>query len=199
LVIGLPIEFVAGSPGPALAISLLALSGVGKSFFDVTARIMLQRSVDDEVLVRVFGVQEGLNTAALAVGSVVAPVLVALMGDRLAFVVVGLVLPAVALLVVGRILSLDRHGSRATPADVELLRSTSIFSALGGLALERLAQRLVVVDVPAGTVVMREGEEGDRVYVIADGALDVSRDGRHLAELGPGSYVGEIALLRDVP
>ncbi len=44
-----------------------------------------------------------------------------------------------------------------------------------------------------------EGEPGDRFYLIADGSLDVSRAGMTLAKLGPGDFVGEIALLRNVP
>ena len=46
---------------------------------------------------------------------------------------------------------------------------------------------------------MRQGERGDRVYLVEGGALEVLRDGSHVADLGPGSVAGEIALLRDVP
>ena len=48
--VGLPIAFVAAIPSVAAALVLLAVSGVGKSFLDVTARTLLQRSVDDDVL-----------------------------------------------------------------------------------------------------------------------------------------------------
>ena len=46
---------------------------------------------------------------------------------------------------------------------------------------------------------MRQGEAGDRFYVVVDGELDVDADGQPASPLGPGSYFGEIALLRDVP
>jgi MFS family permease len=197
--IGVPIALVAFATGPAAAVALLGVAGIGKSFFDVASRTLLQRTVDDDVLARVFGVQEGLAMAALAVGSVAAPILVAALGVNATFLIAGLTLPVVALIVVGRIRRVDRDAAVADPADVALLRATPIFGPLGLIGLERVARNLTPIEVPSGGVVIREGEPGDRFYVIASGGVEVSRQGERIATLGPGDFVGEIALLRNVP
>jgi MFS family permease len=199
VVIGVPIALVAFTTGPVAAVALLGVAGIGKSFFDVASRTLLQRTVDDDVLARVFGVQEGLAMAALGVGSIAAPILVATVGVDATFVIAGLALPTVALLVLGRIRRVDREAALADPGDVALLRGTSIFGPLGLMSLERVARHLAPVEVPAGGVVIKEGDPGDRFYVIASGAVEVSRQGARIAKLGPGDFVGEIALLRNVP
>jgi CRP-like cAMP-binding protein len=55
------------------------------------------------------------------------------------------------------------------------------------------------MEVGSGKVLIRQGDVGDLFYVIVQGEAEVIRDGKHLRNLGPGAYVGEIALLRDVP
>lgn len=199
MVVGVPIAMVAFANGPAAAIVLLGVAGIGKSFFDVTSRTLLQRSVDDDVLARVFGVQEGLMMAALAIGSVLAPILVARAGVETAFILAGLTLPVIAALVFERIRAVDRGAALADPRDIELLRGTPIFGPLGPANLERLARNLVPIDVAEGDVVIREGDPGDRFYVIERGTMHVTRAGAELATLGSGDFFGEIALLRDVP
>jgi MFS family permease len=199
MVVGLPIALVAFANGPGAAIVLLGVAGIGKSFFDVTSRTLLQRSVDDDVLARVFGVQEGLAMGALAIGSVAAPILVEKVGVEAAFILAGLTLPVVAAIAFQRIRAVDRDAALADPRDIELLRGTSIFGPLGPANLERVARNLVPIELEEGDVVIREGEAGDRFYVIERGKVHVTRGRVDLATLGPGDFFGEIALLRDVP
>jgi CRP-like cAMP-binding protein len=87
----------------------------------------------------------------------------------------------------------------APVVEIALLRSLPLFAPLGAPQLEGLAHRLEESLVPAGTVVVREGDPGDRFYVVAEGELDVDRGGQPMRSLGRGEGFGEIALLRNVP
>jgi CRP-like cAMP-binding protein len=82
---------------------------------------------------------------------------------------------------------------------IALLRSLPLFAELPAPALEGLAGALTPVSVPAGTVLIRQGDPGDAYYAIAAGELDASQDGHFLRQCGRGEGVGEIALLRSIP
>ena len=74
-----------------------------------------------------------------------------------------------------------------------------MFAPLSLTVLEQLAASLVPVRHAAAETIIAEGEAGDRFYLVDEGRVDVAKDGRLVRTMGPGSYVGEIALLRDVP
>ena len=69
---------------------------------------------------------------------------------------------------------------------------------LGGYADRQLAQLAPLVDeaeLPAGTILMEEGRPGRQTFLIVDGQADVTLRGQYLNRLGPGDFVGEMALL----
>ena len=143
-----------------------------RSFFDVAARTLLQRAVREDVLARVFGLEEALQMGGLAVGSATAPFLVSRFGPQGAFVASGLSLAAVALGTWPRLRQVDAAGPRARSRARAAL-GHPVFAPLAQHVAERLSWDLVPVDVAAGTVVIREGDAGDRCSLVADGEVDV--------------------------
>ena len=199
VVFGVPIGLVAVAPSAVSAPVLFAVAGGGRSIGDVAGRTLLQRVSPDAFLSRVFGVLEGLTMLALAVGSVGAAMLITAFGVPPALVAIGAFLPLVVLLTSGRLLSIDRNAEAPDAGTLAIFRAIPFFAQLPAPAMERVLTNVRHRGVEAGEVVIHEGDAGDRFYVIADGQAEVTRGGRHVATLGPGSYAGEIALLRDVP
>ena len=195
---GLPLAALAVAPDRAGALALLATVGVGNALVDLGLFTLVARLAADRVLARVFGVLESVIALTVGLGAVLTPPLIAAGGVRTALVVVGCLGP---LLVAGawpRLRRLDR-GVVVRDDAIRLLRGVPMLAPLSLPSLERLAAGLEPVAVPAGTVVVAQGDAGDRFYVIEAGLATVTGDGHVVAELGPGQAFGEIALLRRAP
>lgn len=82
---------------------------------------------------------------------------------------------------------------------VDLLRGLPLFELCSRRDLRRIAALAVEQELDHGTELIREGEPAREFYVVVDGEVDVRRRGRRVARLGPGSFVGEIALLSRSP
>ena len=199
LVWGAAIATVGLVPSAFLAPLLVIVGSAGLAIVDICGRTMLQRSVRDEILARVFGLQEGLGMAGLAAGAVLVPILVGVFGLVGAVVAVGATLPVFVALRWPRLSDLER-GAGVPAREISLLRVGTIFRPLPAPALEAVARRAVWVDVSDGERLITQGDPGDRFYVLAAGSLRVERDGTRLRDVTePGEGVGEIAILRDVP
>ena len=181
-----------------LTATFLVVAGTGHARADVAGRILLQRVVPDRILARVFGVLEGAKEGGAAVGAALTPLLVAALGLRGGILAAGLLLPIAVILLTARIRAVDRS-VELLEQEVTLLQSLDLFAPLTSHTLEGIATRLTRVAATPGGVLMGEGDPGDRFYIVADGELELSRDGRAMAKLGPGSYFGEIALLTNHP
>jgi MFS family permease len=195
---GAPLIVLGLTQSTVLALMVFALLGVGNSLVDVAAFTLVQRAVPDEVLARVFGVIQMLWLASVGIGAVAAPVLISAVGVETALVITGIALPTLVLVLSPRLVRIDSAAEAPDEQTLRLLGATPIFAPLPGAALEHLASRLVPLRVDPGTVVVREGDAGDRFYIVVEGTLDVIQGEAHLTDLEAGGYFGEIALLRDV-
>lgn len=194
---GVPIAVVGLLPLPWLALVMLAAVGIGNTLEDVSGFTLLQRTVPDRFLARLFGVFESVISTAVALGSLVAPVLVAQLKIRGALVVTGAILPILVLVFWRSLREID--ATTAVPVrQLGLLRGINLFAPLPIVTLERLARRLVPMNFAAGTDIIRQSDTGDRFYMLAQGEVEALVDGRPAGRLTTGDFFGEIALLRDV-
>ena len=84
-------------------------------------------------------------------------------------------------------------------AKVELIKRVPLFADCSKSELRQIAETADEVDVPAGTMLTKEGASGKEFVVIVDGAAEVRRRGRKINELGSGDFLGEIALISGAP
>jgi MFS family permease len=198
LVFGGGLAALAALTSLAAALVVFVAMGIGSTLIDVAGITLMQRTAPPAAVGRVFGVLESLMLATLATGALVMPLLIAPLGPRAAFAVVGCLLPAAAIVTWRSLTAIDRTARIATEP-LELLRAIEIFAPLPATVLERLATLALELPASAGDTVVRQGDAGDRFYVIAAGTATVEIDGASTRTLAPGEFFGEIALLRDVP
>jgi len=185
------------SPTTGMVFAVIILMGIGNPLVDVNFATILQRITPDEVMGRVFGTVEGACIATMALGSLIMPFLIDWFGLGRGLGILGISVSLLVLPWVPRALRLDLD--LAVPAGVPLLQAIPMFSPLTAATIEALARKLTRFEVPAGSVVVREGQQSDRFFVIESGQVAVSHGETLIRHEGPGEFFGEIGLLRDVP
>jgi CRP/FNR family transcriptional regulator, cyclic AMP receptor protein len=86
-----------------------------------------------------------------------------------------------------------------TDEKLELLKRTPLLAGLGRKDIEEVGRLVDEVDVKAGHVLMREGDIGREFFVIIEGQVRIDRGGRTIRTMGPGEFVGDIALVTERP
>lgn len=195
---GAPLAIAGLLPNTLVAFLVFVALGAGRSVMDVSGRTLLQRVTPDISLARVFGVLEGMHLALLALGSVAVPALLAVAGPTGGLLAAGLWLPAMALIGARALFRAD-GAAVVHVRELTLLRGLPMFAALPPHTIERLSASLVALRVADGTAVIRQGERGDRFYLIDEGQVEIRINEQLVRTEGPGEGFGEIALLRDVP
>ena len=82
---------------------------------------------------------------------------------------------------------------------IGLIKRVPLFAHCSKRELALIARIADEIDLPTGKELTREGKPGREFLVLLEGTADVSKRGAHVAALGPGDFLGEIALLIDVP
>jgi MFS family permease len=198
ILIGAGLGLIGVWPTVIGAVILIAVFGIGNTLVDVSGVTLLQRAVPDEVLGRVFGALQSILVLGLAIGALIVPFLLDLISIRAALILVGAMLPVLALLLWRRLSVIDER-AHVPVESIELLRANPIFAPLPPATIENLAMKLIPVSVAAGETVFRQGDHGDHFYIVEDGRCEIWIDGEKVADAWPGESFGEIALLRDIP
>jgi MFS family permease len=192
---------------PALAAALQVVSGVGMIVVDVLAITSLQRDVPGDVLGRVFGIFDTVVLAGILLASLATGILLAHADVNVALVAVGVGIPVLGLVGLPTLLKADRTSAEAAERlrpRVALLSELDLLAGAGRRALERLAAAAEEIVMPAGQVVINQGDEADALWILAEGELSVQVRGgdpepRELPPVTAPGYVGELGLLHGIP
>jgi MFS family permease len=186
---------------PVAMVAIAVVAG-GALLVEIVTTTLFQRIVPDEIRGRTLGIMDTVSVIAYAVGAFIMPVVGAtdpapvLALSGLALVVAGVV--GVLLLGHYAIVESSVGDARRSLADVAL------FAGLPPARLEQAMRAARLVPMRDGEVVIRQGDEADRFYLIVDGTVEVTQtaDGgpaRMLRRMGSGEFFGEIGLLSGVP
>jgi Cyclic nucleotide-binding domain len=195
---GAPLALIGVFPDLAAAIVLLGLVGIGNALIDVGGFTLLARLADETVLARMFAGFEAILTLGVAAGGLLAPLVIELLGVRLALVAIGLMAPLAVAASWPALRRVDA-GMGVRDADIEILRAVLMLRALPAATIEQLGAGLEHAEFVPRQVVFEQGERGERFYIVESGRAEVVLDGRVVETLGRGNCFGEIALLRDQP
>jgi hypothetical protein len=195
---GAPLALIGVLPQRATTIVLLGLVGVGNALIDVGGFTMLARLTDETVLARMFAGFEAILTLGVAVGGLVAPLIIHALGPRPALLAIGLLAPIAVAASRTALRRLDGD-LRVRDADIEILRAVPMLAALPAATIEQLGSRLEHAEFAPGQVVFEQGDPGEGFYVVESGRAEVVRHGRLVNTLDHGDGFGEVALLGDTP
>jgi hypothetical protein len=192
---------------PVLAFVIQGVRGAGTLVVDVLAITALQRSLPSELLARVFGAYFTGVLLAISLGALVTPPVIAHLGLDTSLWLAGAVVPGLCVLGLPWLRKMDQANVAQLAAyepRILALGRLGIFAEASRPVLERLAAESVESAVPAGTTLIREGDEADAFFVLLEGEMAVRARGEgtsevHLPSMEEGAYFGEIGLLERIP
>jgi MFS family permease len=195
LIAGLGLASIAWLGSLGVVVTMLAIVGFGSTMLLVSSRTLLQRSTDDNILVRVFALQESIAMAGLAIGAVIAPLVISWTSPQMAFLPIGVGMVLLTAGAIGFVRKLDLVATYR-PRELAVLRRIAFLSPLQPTEIEYVANHSQWREVESGDVVVEQGEHGTDYFVVEAGNFSVTENGvlkSHTIQAGQG--FGEKALL----
>ena len=186
----------------AFALAVTLIGGAAFVACEVVAETTLARLAPAESLGRLMGVIEAVAVAAMVVGALLAPALLAWTSLRGSLRILGLASVLATLLCVAGLRGLDtlsRQRAEALASRVAVVERLTIVAGSPQLVVEQLASAAQICPLPVGVDVVAQGAPAHAFYAVIDGRVVVHRDGTEVASLGPGDHFGERGLLDSAP
>jgi cyclic nucleotide-binding protein/MFS transporter len=198
VVAGGTVAALCATTDPVAAGAVFVAIGAAAAMMLVAGRATLQRLTELRLVSHVFAAAEAAESAMLLAGAVLVPVLVSAAGVNVTCLVVGGIVVAVGIAVIRPIVVSEQTALGAFER-VTALREVAALAHLGAAMLESLGRAARPHTFAPGSVLMTQGEPGDLYQVIVSGHVDISQNGSIINHQGPGSGVGELALLFPTP
>ena len=192
------------APVLSIAFAAIAAASIGHLVLDVARTTIFQRVVPDAYRGRFTGVLMTTSTASEALGTLIVPIMIGLFGIALVLGFIGAALFAATLFAIALIGRAADLAPGLYDADLRRIARLPLFGGLSPARIEGALRKLEPLRVEAGMVVVRQGDQADRFYVIASGRFAVTRrdeagPSELLRTLGPNDVFGERGLLGHVP
>lgn len=181
----------------AVAVVCISLIGLAETVEFAAYETLLQQAVPPESIGRASGTMDSLLFNMVFIGTAISGAAAALFGLQASITATG-----VLVLLATAAAWWSLRGRTVGQINPEALAKIPAFAGVSPAVREWAVRRMVREQVPTGTVVIRQGDDGDRFYTIAQGTVQVEAraNGQNTTrELGPGDFFGEIALLHDIP
>jgi MFS family permease len=195
---GVPMILLAFAHAPYWPYLALGAIGIANVVDDVGVYSSLQQVIPSRLMGRALGVRRGVLLLSMGLGSAVTPLLIQAWGARGTLVATGALLVVAAAGFWPSLAAID-HKIAAPGPDLALLRQVPFFGPLPFAVIEHLATELEPATYRPGDVIIREGDPGDRFYIMVEGRVRASKEGEQLNEMSAPDSFGEIALLRQTP
>lgn len=197
LVMGIGLILFGVLPIAAVALVTILVVGLAETVEYAAYETLLQQSIPDELLGSVSGALDSFLFDMMLAGNLLSGALAAILG--LGSSIAGL---GIAIVLVTGVAWLYLRAKTARRPDAVTLARIPLFAGLASGTREWAVRRMVREQFQPGAVVVRQGDAGDRFYVIARGKaqVDVDIDGTVSSRVcGAGDAFGEIALIKNVP